>query len=69
MNLDKNAKDLAVSYFIQRAYIILHRNYRFSRFEIDIIATKDETLHFIEVKSLSNDAVTNPEVNVPSKKF
>ncbi len=45
------AEDRAVSYLEDLGYKIVDRNY-YSRFgEIDIIAKKDDTLHFIEVKS------------------
>ena len=45
------AEEKAVLYLQNRAYIILERNF-YSRFgEIDIIASKDDVLHFIEVKS------------------
>ena len=41
----------AVIYLQENGYIIVEQNF-YSRFgEIDIIATKEDTLHFIEVKS------------------
>jgi putative endonuclease len=47
----KQAEDIAISYLQDRGFKIVDRNY-YSRFgEIDIIALKDEVLHFIEVKS------------------
>lgn len=63
------AEHQAALHLISIGYSILHRNYRHSRFEIDIIATKDEILHFIEAKSLSTDEIVAPEVHVTSKKF
>ena len=45
------AEDKAVKFLYDNGFIIVERNF-YSRFgEIDIIATKDEVLHFIEVKS------------------
>jgi len=45
------AEDKAVLFLEERGYFIAQRNF-YSRFgEIDIIATKDDVLHFIEVKS------------------
>jgi len=45
------AEDRAVLFLEERAYFIAERNF-YSRFgEIDIIATKDDVLHFVEVKS------------------
>lgn len=45
------AEERAVAYLQERAYTIVDRNYS-SRFgEIDIIAQKEDVLHFVEVKS------------------
>jgi len=45
------AEDKACSFLKEHGFIIIDRNY-YSRFgEIDIIAIKEEVLHFIEVKS------------------
>ena len=45
------AEERAVLFLEEGAYFIVQRNF-YSRFgEIDIIATKDDVLHFVEVKS------------------
>jgi len=45
------AEDLACNFLSENGFHIIERNF-YSRFgEIDIIAIKDEILHFIEVKS------------------
>jgi len=45
------AEDKACKFLDENGFMIVERNF-YSRFgEIDIIATKDEALHFIEVKS------------------
>jgi len=45
------AEERACEFLINSSFTIIERNF-YSRFgEIDIIATKDEVLHFIEVKS------------------
>jgi putative endonuclease len=45
------AEDKAVLFLEERGYFITERNF-YSRFgEIDIIATKDDVLYFVEVKS------------------
>lgn len=45
------AEDKACDFLLEEGFSVIERNF-YSRFgEIDIIATKDETLHFIEVKS------------------
>lgn len=64
-----NAEKLAMDWLIEKRYEIIATNWRYARFEIDIIATQENILHFIEVKSLSTDEVVNPEVHVTKKKF
>ncbi len=45
------AEDKACEFLLSNGFLIIERNF-YSRFgEIDIIATKDEVLRFIEVKS------------------
>ena len=45
------AEDKATEFLEENGFMIVERNF-YSRFgEIDIIATKDEVLHFVEVKS------------------
>ena len=45
------AEDKACKFLDENGFMIIERNF-YSRFgEIDIIATKDEVLHFVEVKS------------------
>ena len=44
-------EDKACEFLREKGYLIIERNF-YSRFgEVDIIASKDEVLHFIEVKS------------------
>ena len=67
--LGKEAEQMAVNYLTEKGYKILHCNWRHSRYEIDIIATKDELLRIIEVKSLKSSGVRQPEESVTKKKF
>jgi Holliday junction resolvase-like predicted endonuclease len=45
----------AASYFEMRGYTIIEMNYRRPRCEIDIIAKKDDVMHFVEVKFRMTD--------------
>ncbi len=64
----KTAEQLVADYFSAKWYSILHRNYRHSHYEIDIVAAKDDVLHFIEVKTLSSSAQVYPKVPLTHKK-
>ncbi len=46
-------EDIACEYLVKRGFSIRDRNYRKKWGEIDIIATKDNKLHFVEVKSVN----------------
>ena len=65
----KNGEDLAASFLEKKGYEILHKNWRYSFYEIDIIARKGRKTHFIEVKTRSSAAFGHPEQNVTKKKF
>ena len=67
--LGKKGEQMAEEYLLQRGYIVLHRNWRFSHYEIDLIAIKNEVLHFVEVKLRSSKVFGLPEQNVKRKKF
>ena len=67
--LGKEAEQMAVNYLTQKGYKILHCNWRYSSYEIDIIAMKNELLRIIEVKSLKSSELKYPEESVTRKKF
>jgi putative endonuclease len=67
--LGKEAEQLAVNYLIKNGYEILHCNWRYSYYEIDIIAKKNNLLRIIEVKSLKTSELKYPEESVTKKKF
>jgi len=67
--LGKEAEQMAVNYLKENGYEILYCNWRYSRYEIDIIATKNELLRIIEVKALQSSQLRYPEESVTKKKF
>ncbi|HEU0063787.1 MAG TPA: YraN family protein [Flavisolibacter sp.] len=69
LELGKKGEQLAVDYLCERGYSILFRNWKYSRFEIDIIALKDDMPHFVEVKMRSSNIHGDPEQNVTRKKI
>ena len=69
LQLGKDGEQLAAAFLMQKGYTILHRNWRHSYYEIDIIAQKKHVLHFIEVKIRSSKKFGLPEDAVDKKKF
>ncbi len=69
ISFGEKGEDMAVAWLKERGYEILHRNWRYSYFELDIIAVKKGKLHFIEVKSRHYGPIGFPENNVGRKKF
>jgi putative endonuclease len=67
--LGKNGELLAINFLIDNGYEILHKNWRHSYYEIDIIAVKDTVIHFVEVKARTNDHFGYPEESVDEKKM
>lgn len=59
--LGKKGEDAAVRYLQANDYRILHRNWRFYGYEIDIVAIKDDFIIFIEVKTRTSKQFGNPE--------
>jgi putative endonuclease len=68
-SLGQRGEQMAVEYLMNFGYEIIHRNWRHSHYEIDIIAQKNNVLHFVEVKIRSSKKFGLPEENVTKKKF
>lgn len=63
-----SGENIAADYLLSQGHTILARNYRIREGEIDIIARKEETLYFIEVKHwVSTDPIHPLEVFTPVK--
>ena len=67
--LGKEGEEKAAQWLVTKGFTLLHRNWRHSYHEIDIIATKGKFLHFIEVKARKASSLGNPEDSVTKKKF
>ena len=63
-------EDRAVNFLLSQKYEILNRNYRIRTGEIDIVALKDDTVVFVEVKSLphGNLEILSHELNSTKQK-
>jgi len=64
-----DGENLADEWLKKRGYEILHRNWRHSHYEIDIIATRNSWLHIVEVKCRNASPFGYPEDSVTKKKF
>ncbi|MCK5701119.1 MAG: YraN family protein [Cyclobacteriaceae bacterium] len=61
-------EQLAKDYLKKDEWLIMEMNYRYRRSEIDLIASKNDLLIFVEVKTRSNTAFGLPEQFVDKKK-
>ena len=61
-------EQLAAQYLEQKGYIILTRNYRYKKAEVDLIARKENQLVFVEVKTRRAQNFGYPEESVTAKK-
>ena len=62
-------EELAANYLFKKGYTILERNWRFRHWEVDIIASKDRFLHFIEVKTRHSLRFGRPEESITRDKM
>jgi putative endonuclease len=67
--IGKEGENLAADWLSKQEYQLLKRNFRFKYWEIDIIAEKNQILHFIEVKTRSSEKFGLPEDSVTTKKM
>ena len=67
-DLGKSGENIALNYLKDNRYKIIDRSYRLFRGEIDIIASDQKTLVFVEVKTRKSTDYGLPEESVtPSK--
>jgi putative endonuclease len=64
----KTAEAAAKEYLVSQGYVILATNWRFKRYEIDIIARTQDVIVFVEVKGRSSAVFGEPEVFVTKSK-
>ena len=65
--IGRRGEDLAVNFLKEQGFTIKARNYRLGRVEVDIIASKEDLLVFVEVKVRSNNHYGTPEACVDNK--
>jgi putative endonuclease len=62
-------ENMAVDYLQKRGFEILERNWRYKHLEIDIIASKQNLLHIVEVKTRSSIEFGYPEQMITKHKM
>lgn len=67
--MGKAAEDQAVKFLVNLGYQIIERNFHSKFGEIDVVALKDETLVFVEVKARSTKLFGLPEEAVNAGKI
>ncbi|WP_447640270.1 MULTISPECIES: YraN family protein [Chitinophagaceae] len=65
----KEGEHHAASHLLQLGFSLLAKNWRYHRLEVDLIASKDGILHFIEVKTRTTTKFGLPEAAVSEKKM
>ncbi|NDB57669.1 YraN family protein [bacterium] len=68
--IGNNGEKIACTYLEKLGYLIQDRNYNKKWGELDIVAVKDNILHFFEVKSMRTvgNSIYRPEENVHNLK-
>jgi putative endonuclease len=61
-------EQIAADYLQKQGYTILERNWRWKKYEIDLIVEKGGILAFVEVKSRGEDPLDDPVEAVNRKK-
>ena len=67
--LGKSGEELASEYLISRGYIVRDINWVSGKYELDIVAFKDDMLVVVEVKTRRNSDFAYPEEAVTDKKI
>jgi putative endonuclease len=69
LEFGREGEDLASAWLIRHGFTILCRNWRYHRYEVDIIAGRGDILHIIEVKTRRSLVYGQPEEGVSRKKI
>ena len=64
----KIGEDIAYAYLLEKGMLILERNWRYKRAELDIIAMDAKTMVFVEVKTRTDNILGSPENAVDTRK-
>ena len=68
-NTGRVGEILAAEFLTQNGFFLLAANWRHGHLEVDLIASKDKILHFVEVKTRSSHLFGPPELKVDHRKL
>ncbi len=63
----QHGEAIAQQYLTNKGYVIVQCNWRYRKFEVDIIATHNNTLIFVEVKTRSSSTINAGSVITNAK--
>jgi putative endonuclease len=66
--LGKHGEDLALDFLLKKKFQLLERNYRFKKWEIDLIMKNNNYIVFIEVKTRQTAEIGEPYLAVTKQK-
>ena len=67
-NTGKDGEETAKRFLLEKGYEILETNWRFKKYEVDIISKTGQTIVFVEVKTRKSDIFGEPEIFVNRQK-
>jgi putative endonuclease len=68
LELGKKGEELALEYLKKQGYRIRETNWRFSKYEVDVIAEDQGVIVIVEVKARASDRILEPEASVNREK-
>lgn len=66
--LGTKGEQLALNYLQEKGYVVLEKNYRYLKAEVDLIARYKDTIVFVEVKARTTNFFGEPELAVTASK-
>lgn len=67
-SLGRLGESLAAAFLKNKGYKILERNWRTPYGEIDLVASHEESVIFVEVKTRTNSSLGPPEISITPRK-
>jgi putative endonuclease len=68
LEIGAKGEEYAANYLVKKGYTLIERNWRYKQYELDIIATHNKLLIFVEVRSRAKGSLLSPADTVNRKK-